>query len=400
MITEVIMPKLGLTMNEGQIVKWRKSEGDLVTKGDILFDVETDKLITEVEARGEGILQKIMVMEGETVQIGSVIAIITDQNEKIPESYLKNKTVFSEENKNEKEKEVFYAKEQKAQEETTLGNINASPAVRHLAKEHGVDLESIKGTGPGGRITEEDLRKYINKNLGSEKKEVNSKFIPVEGIRKTIANRMSKSSQNTASVTLMAEADFTKIRDIRESLRLQIKKEKGINISYTDFIIWAVSRALSKYPKINASFLDNKIEIKGDKNIGLAVDIPAGLIVPVIKEADKKNLNEIVTARFELVEKALKDSLTLSDVSGGTFTISNLGMFGIDYFTPIINLPETAILGVGRIKERVFSENGKVVIKPTVYLSLTFDHRVIDGAPASRFLQAIVDLLQEPEGMN
>lgn len=391
MATEIVMPKLGLTMLEGIIVKWKKSEGDLIKKTDILYEIETDKVVTEVEAGVNGILKKIIVKEGIKVPVGTIVAIITDVDEEIPDKFNNDRDLEI-----PKKLKTIYGKES--------NGINiykkklASPAVRKLAMENNIDLKFINGSGPSGRIIKEDIFNYIeqkNKKIFIKKQE---KYIQIKGIRKIVSDHVSKSSRETASVTLMVESDFSKIKNLKEKFELIIERELKTKLSYTDFIIWAVSQTLERHPNINVSFENNNIRFNSNINLGIAVDTKDGLLVPVIKNANKKTFVEIVKARFKLVEKARNGNVCFDDLQGNTFTITNMGMLGIDYFTPIINLPEVATLGVGSIKDKIIVEkHNNFSIKPIIHLSLTFDHRLIDGVPAARFLRDLIDTINNPE---
>ncbi|MGB9867495.1 MAG: dihydrolipoamide acetyltransferase family protein [Bacillota bacterium] len=442
MVTKVIMPKLGLTMSEGTLVKWLKREGDRVTRGEGLMEVTTDKVTTEVESPGDGVLRKIVVPEGTTVACGAVIGIIADEAEDIS-------SVLA---------ELGLGPTAGAVEQgtpTTVREVKASPAVRRLAKELGVDLSTVIGTGPDGRITEgdvkaaaaatasalsgerlaesqrvsatplaksiaekeavdlgtvtgtgpagrimaQDILAYKKQEKGlpeSQPSEEKPTVVPVQGIRAIIAERMSKSARETARVTLVSEVRVDRLKTLKDAISTRLMEKKGVKVTYTDLIVWAAAHALRNHPNCNASWVGDHLEIKPCVNIGVAVDIDDGLVVPVIRDADKKSISEIAEIRERLVGSARSGRLSPSDLEGGTFTVTNLGTYGVDFFTPIINLPESLILGVGRIMERPIVEDGRVVPGLTVYLSLVFDHRVVDGAPAARLLQEISSILEDP----
>lgn len=399
MINKVIMPKLDLTMTEGTIAKWLKAEGEYVKIGEILFEVETDKVVTEVEARVFGILRKILAPEGESINVGDIIAIIAGENDVLPEDiHVKDDSVSNAGNdhhidiNNKEATEDVISKKHKNITGIKVKHkeVIVSPLVRKIAKDLKIDINEVIGTGDGGKITEKDVNEFF-KNKQVE----NVEYIKITDMRKTIADRMLCSWKNTAGVTYMREANCTKIRKLKDKMSSEILKKNNIKLTYTDFIIWIISKAIKEHPLVNSSFQNDFIERKKNINIGLAVDINDGLIVPVIKNVDKMSFEELIILRSQLVEKARIRKLTNEELSGGTITISNLGMYGIDYFTPIINLPESVILGVGQIKDRVIVENNEIVVRPMLNLSLKADHRIVDGVQAARFLKTIATFIEK-----
>lgn len=415
MATIVTMPKLGTTMTEGSISKWLKKEGDPVKEGEVYVEIQTDKVNIEDEAPASGILRKILVKEGETIHIGEPIAIIADENEDISE-YLSG------------QKEEIEAKEteQKTQEEKPspqetkpLEKIKASPAARRIAKENNIDLSKITPTGPGGRIVEKDVTAYIeeskSKPVSSEKETAETKqtdkqleaagftvkgTVPVTGMRKIIAEKMAASKKAAPHIYLSLEVDMTKVIELREKLLPSFMEKHNVKLSYNDILIKAAAVALRQNPIINSSFTEEEIILKEEINIGLAVALDDGLIVPVIKNADRKGLTEIAKETSQLISKAKERKLLPDDYYGGTFTISNLGMYDIENFSAIINQPETAILAVGKMmKKPVATENDEVVVKPMMNLTLSCDHRAIDGAAGAKFLQNLKQILEEPVNM-
>ncbi len=443
MAYEVKMPKFGETMNEGTILNWLKSEGEKIEEGEPLFEVETDKASLEVEAPEGGILGKIIVQENESTPIGEIVALITEEGEKI-EASEKSKESEVKENKTEELNEGIKTEnvevkkqveqQEKSQEKKQVNfteKIKASPAARTVANENGISLEEvtiqgdrdaiikadvveylnespkltpvarkmvreyeldpekISGTGPEGRITRKDIENYRKKENVPE---TSGQEVPLTNIRKIIGERMSQSSRQAPHVTLTMEANMEEVVNLRKRL-LELT---DIHITYTDMLAFAVIKALKDYPEMNCHYQDEKLIIQGDINIGIAVDIEEGLVVPVIKNTAGMGLENLAQEREKLAEKARGGNLTADEMKGGTFTISNLGNFGIEIFTPIINPPEIGILGVGQIKEKPVVENGDVVVKPMMWLSLSFDHRAIDGAPASEFLALVKELLENP----
>lgn len=398
----VTMPKLGMTMTSGKITKWLKNEGEQVEQGEPLLEIETDKVTMEEEASFSGVLLKILVKEGETVQVNQPIAIIGQQGENI-EDLLKQSNVV-EEQKEPQQKEAVEAKEPILEQQQTLKptKTRATPVARKIAKEHGIDLTQIKGSGPSGRIQRKDVEEYL-KNLQQKQLPIqeepksqpvsHTKTISLTGMRGIIADKMQKSMNIAPHYYVTMEINMEEILKLREALSEKVQNAK---ISINTFIIKAVALAIKKYPIIN-SFVDNdQIILKEQINIGLAVALEEGLIVPVIREADKKGLSEIAYEERQLIEKAREGKLTPDEYSGGSFTISNLGMFDVTRFTAIINQPEVAILAVGKIKDTPIVQNGQIGIKPIMEVTLSSDHRVIDGAVAAKFLKRIKEILEDP----
>ncbi|MCC3145826.1 2-oxo acid dehydrogenase subunit E2 [Halanaerobium sp. Z-7514] len=422
------MPKFGETMTEGTIFNWFAKEGDSIEAGDPLFEVETDKASLEVEAEEAGVLAKIFINENESAPIGDVVAIIAAEGEDIDSlnfaSESSEKADLEETTKKEKADKKI-EKVVRAEGE----KIKASPAAKRLAKEknielseiqasdgraavieadvrdyinknlpsatptaekkaaaRGIDLNTLEGTGAGGRIRSSDLENYNLQNTESDQE------IEFRGLRKVISRRMTQSFQEVPQVTTTVKVDMKQIKAMRE----EIKALSEEHISYSDILILVASRMLQKYPKINSHISHDRMVVKGSINIGLAVDVADGLVVPVIKNAGKKSLEEIAKARKALVEKAREGKLSNDDLSGGTFTITNLGGFETEIFSPIVNQPEAAILGVGHISDEVVPIEGEITIRPMLWLSMAYDHRAVDGAPAAEFLQKIKSALENP----
>lgn len=361
MVSKVVMPKLSLTMKEGTVGKWYKHEGESVEKGEPIVEVISEKATYDLEAPASGILRKIFVQEGVDAAVNAVLAVITAPNEPFSES------------------EILQPIEEKEVER----RVFASPAAKRLAKEYGIDLSLVKGTGPEGRIVEEDVKKYIEeKSLVQPKVK---KIIPLTGFRKTSAERISLSFKTAPHSTIVMEVDASKAKELYEKL----------HVSYTTIIVETVAKALREHPMLNSTLEGDKIKVFEDINVGVAVATEQGLVVPVIHNADGKSLKEIDTIINDLTEKARNGKLSKEEVSGGTFTITNLGMYGVEFFTPIINPPEAAILGIGKIKEKPVVINGKIQTKPFIFLSLSYDHRIIDGAPAAEFLGKVKERIEK-----
>jgi len=381
------MPKWGYIL-EGVIVEWLKKEGDKVEKGEPLFVVETEKVTEEVEAPRSGILLKILSPVGSVVPVGEVVAVIGGEEERLAVEDLYSR----EERKPAAPREV---REAKPQAPRPVERRLISPAARRLAEEYGLDTSTLTGTGPGGRIVREDVLRAIEASRASPgiKGLEIAETIQLSGKRKSISDRISKSAREAAQVTISMEIDATNMVAVHERSR----HEGEAGVSYTDLIVWAVGRALRENPLMNSTLEGNVIKIYKDVNVGVAVASDSGLIVPVIHGTDSRTLQEIASLRRDLVTRARQDKLSLPDVMNGTFTVTNLGMYDVDVFTPIVNPPQTGILGIGRIREKPVAVNGKITISPVLTLSLSFDHRVIDGVPAASFLQRVRELLERSD---
>lgn len=383
------MQKLSWTMEEGRIVRWLRQEGDKVSKGDELLEVETEKVNVALESPGSGVLRKKLCVEGDTVPVGMLIAIIADTDENI-ESVLDQAKPELAQDQRTPTPQVLPAitSQTKVQETSPAGEVVASPRARRLAREKGLDLSKVKGSGPRGRIIEDDIIHFTQ-----QKTELNLPFtilksIQLSGQRKTIADRMLTSLQTKAQITLTTEVDMTEVRQLRERLSERYKNLPN-GVTYNDLLIRAVALTLKEHRIFNGLMIHDELKIVEEINIGLAVAIDDGLVVPVIKNADRLPIQEIAQRTSELVERARSGQLTVSDVSDGTFTITNLGMFQVDVNTAIINPPQCAILAVGRVVERPVVQEGRITARHMMTLCLTFDHRITDGVPAAKFLQSL-----------
>ncbi len=378
MAFEFALPDLGEGITEGEIRGWLVKEGDFVKEHQPVLEIETDKAVVEVPSPKAGKVLKLSKKEGEVVRVGEVLMILGKEDEVIEaiEESVSVVGVLPEE-----EKEVL-----------------AVPAVRALAKELGVNLETLQGSGPGGSITREDVIQASEK----AKKMVTDLYGPVEvrpikGIRKTLIKNLLKSQGTTAYVTSMDEADVTDLWNLREKEK-EVLLKKGIHLTFLPFFIKAVQHALIEHPLFNASIdeEEGKIILKKYYHIGIAVDTPDGLMVPVIKEVDKKTILMLAEEIHNLGEKARQRKIRLEEMRGSTFTITNYGNLGGTFATPIINYPDVAILGTGKISDKPWVKGGEIVIRKILPLSLTFDHRITDGAEAARFLTKIIRYLEDP----
>jgi len=373
LVSKILMPRLSLTMKTGTVVQWFKKEGETVQKGEPLVEVLSEKVTYDVEAPESGVLRKILAMEGTDVPVAQAIGIIAAPDEQIPETEVAPAAP-------EEVAKVEAAPERELIEKVEE-RIIASPAAKRLAMEHGVDLSKVVGTGQEGRIVEDDVKRLIEETRVAPRVR---EIIPLAGIRKTTAERLSLSARTAPHSTITMEVNMTQAVKLREQTQ----------VSYMDMLVKAVAQGLKEHRLINATLEGEQIKVFEDVNVGVAVATERGLVVPVVHSADKKSLSDIASTLKELVEKAREGKLAREDVTGGTFTITNLGMYGVDVFIPIINPPETAILGVGRVSEKPVVVNNEITTKPTMQLSLSFDHRVVDGAPAAQFLQKVKQILE------
>jgi len=395
--TEVILPRLGQGMESGTIVRWLKSEGEPVEKGEPLFELDTDKVTQEVEAEAAGVLLKIAVAEGE-VPVGQTVAFIGSEGEDVPEVAAAAPT---EEDAKPSEPERAPAQEapQQAAIASANGRIKASPLARRMARERGIELSGIRGTGPDGRIVAEDVERAEAGGPTAPPSVAPTpaptgevERIPLSNIRKTIARRLTEAWQIPV-FQLQASADMTRVNALVARLR---ERDPDVRITVTDVLTKVCAQALMRHREVNAEFTEDAILLHPSANVGLAVAAPQGLVVPVIRSAERLSLTEIAGVRVDLVGRAREAKLRAEDLEGGTFTISNLGMYAVERFTAVLNPPQAAIVAVGATEERVVPAEGEMVVRPMVTLTGTFDHRAVDGAPAAAFLQTLKEGLEDP----
>ncbi len=391
MASEVKLPRLGQGMESGTIVKWLKGEGDPVEKGEPLYELDTDKVTQEVEADFSGVLLKIAVQEGE-VPVGRTIAVIGEEGEEVPATPAEAEVADSEEPAEAPPAPSTQREDGRPAEPVTSGGrVKASPLARRIAQERGIDLAALSGTGPEGRIVAEDVERAAASPAAApvaaaapagevERRELTS-------IRKTIARRLTEAWQIPV-FQLQASADMTRVNVLLERLR----SEGGPRFTVTDVLTKVCAAALMRHREVNAQWTDDAILLFPTANVGIAVAAPQGLVVPVIRGAERLHLAEIAAARADVVTRAREGKLQRADLEDGTFTISNLGMYRVEQFTAVLNPPQAAIVAVGAIEDRVMPEG----VRPMMTLSATFDHRAVDGAPAAEFLQDVKELLEEP----
>ncbi|KIL76387.1 dihydrolipoamide acetyltransferase family protein [Bacillus badius] len=400
MAVEVIMPKLGMAMKEGTVSNWNKQVGEAVEKGELIASINSEKIEMEIEAPASGSLLDIAVPEGEGVPPGTVIGYIGQPGEKVPEA----ETSVAEQ---PADKEIAAT----AMEETkpvslsaltTRSRIKISPVARKIAESAGIDYTQLKGSGPGGRITKEDVEKAVPAPAASEPEQREestapaAQQTPMTGMRKVIAERMHASLKNSAQLTITMKADATEAVQLREQMAETVQSHLEAKLSMNDFVARAVVLALQKHPHMNSACMDGHIHQFESIHLGVAVALEKGLVVPVIRDAQNDSLVQLSKKIKLCAERARQGELNQDEMTGSTFTISNLGAYGVEYFTPILNSPEAGILGVGAMEEAAVFKEGTIECRRLLPLSLTFDHRVLDGAPAAAFLQTVKQLLEEP----
>ena len=411
MAFDFILPDLGEGIAEAEIRKWLVKQGDLVKEHQSVVEVETDKAVVEVPSPKGGTVLRISREEGETVKVGEVLLIIGEAGEKTeapraavekpkPAERPKSVTVIGELPEEEEEVKPAVAARPKpapaVQVEKQGAGFLAAPAVRAFAKEKGVDLGKVKGSGPGGSVSREDVQKAMKQPARADEETVVER-IAIRGVRKAIAKNLLLAQKTTASVTETDEADITALWEIRASQK-KVLEEKGVHLTFMPFIIKAVQHTLMGFGSFNASVDEEheEIMIKKFYNIGVAVDTPDGLIVPVVRNVEEKTIRALAVELQDLSAKARERTIRLDDLKGSTVTITNYGAFGAVFATPIINYPDVAILGTGKISDKPRVKEGQVAIRKVLPLSLTFDHRVNDGAGAAKFLTRLVAYLEDP----
>jgi len=447
--TEVYMPQLGLTMTEGTVIKWLKTEGDTVTQGEPVVEIETDKVAAEVEAPAGGVLGPILVSEGSIVPVGGLLSHVLAPGEAPPASAPSAAEALPQAASGALPEPGIEHLPQSVDDND--GRVVASPRARRLAHELAIELEHVEASGPGGRIVEADVRWYADQvgaksaslvspvaSRLAEELEVDLARLegtgpggrivkadveraaagasllspspavsveagtiePLQGIRRVVAERMTQSFTSTPHFYLSAEVDAMSLTQVREQLLPEVEAATGVRLTVTDILVKVCAQALVEFPEVNAAWIEDasgsgRVQLT-DVNVGIATALDEGLIVPAICHADQLTLSEIALRRADLIERARAGKLKLEDLERGTFTLSNLGMFGVDQFHAIINPPQSVILAVGRIRERAVARDGVVVVRPTLYLTLSVDHRLLDGVQGARFLERVAQLLEEP----
>jgi len=400
MAIPVLMPKQGQSVESCFIIKWNKKEGDKVKAEEPICEVETDKAVFEVEAPGAGTILKIFYKEGDDVPVLNTIAIIGQPGEKIDHLIPKKTISVPREEYVENQKAITPDESlKKTKPSLGAGLIPISPLARRFAEKKGIDFSRLIGSGPGGRIIKKDVEKALSEGKLLIPSTVSKKLfgpvkeIPVEGVRKIISERMLTSLQSTAQLTLNTSADASNLLACRESLKSSSQKKRLNKININDFLLYIIANILPKFKKMNAHFLGDKILEFEHVHLGFAVDSPRGLMVPIIHNAHLLSLEEISQEARRLSTACQEDTILPDELNGGTFTVTNLGTMGIESFTPILNIPQVAILGIGSIYLKPVMKDDEVKFIPHLGLSLTFDHRAVDGAPAAKFLQELNKLI-------
>ncbi|MCH8061268.1 MAG: 2-oxo acid dehydrogenase subunit E2 [Chloroflexi bacterium] len=435
MATEVRLPQWGMNMEDGLLVKWLVKEGDEIEAGQPLVEIETAKINSELEAPTSGVVAHIMQPEGTTVDVGTLVAVITEPGETVPRPEPAERRRRVGAPRRERRREA------PGRQGRSSGQV--TPVARRLASQNDIDLSAVRGTGPNDRITEDDVRQAMSeresvssgptmqvvprarllaRQNGIDLGRVNgsgpsgrivvadveraiaeagavSEVVPLRGLRKTIAERMVRSAQTMAQVTLTTEADVTEMVRLREALVSQWRQAR-IRPLDLDIILKAVAAALKENPRLNATLVNDEIRLMRDVNVGVAMAVPDGLLVPVVGGADEKDLLTVAKEVRELADRCRKGELSLDDMSGASFTITSLANYDIDAFTPIIDPPQVAILGVGRVVEKPAVVDGEIAVRSMMYLSLAFDHRALDGVPAGEFLRTVKSKLEDPSWMS
>jgi pyruvate dehydrogenase E2 component (dihydrolipoyllysine-residue acetyltransferase) len=422
MSSNVTLPRLGQGMETGTIVRWLKSEGENVEKGEPLYELDTEKVTQEVEAEASGVLLKILAGEGEEIEVGKPIAVIgqegedVPEGENVPEAEAEDPTEVSEDEAREegspgeeREDERERAREEAPEgpsepeqrvESTNGGRVKASPLARRIARERGIELASLRGTGPEGRIVAEDVERASATGAATAAPAAAAapsgeiEVVKLNQMRKTIARRMTEAWEAPAFQISMS-ADMTASIRLREALLAQVQ-EGGVRPTYSDILTKVAALALMRHRDVNAHFAGDSVKLFPTANIGIAVAVPHGLVVPVIAGCERLTIPEIAAARADIVSRTREGKLRAEDLEGGTFTISNLGMYGVESFTAVLNPPQAGILAVGAIEERAVVVEGELEIQPRMDMTLTIDHRSVDGATASEFLATVKSFLEEP----
>ena len=393
MAIEIKSPTFPESVADGTVANWVKKEGDQVYQDEIIAEIETDKVVLEVVATTDGVLTKILKKEGDIVQSAEIIGEFDDAQDAKPKN----------EEKTETKEEVILEK----QDLPKASNKKSGPAVKKIIAENNIDPQSIKSSRKDQRITKADVINHLeSKNKSTQHEDVKSsivsssrpeKRVPMTRLRNTIAKRLVAVQQETAMLTTFNEVDMLPIKELRSKYGQEFEKQHGIKLGFMGFFVIAAVQALKKFPIVNASIDGSDVVYHGYQDIGVAVSTDRGLVVPIIKDADTKSLPELEKSILEYSEKARDSKLTIDEMQGGTFTISNGGVFGSLLSTPILNAPQTAILGMHAIQDRPVAINGEIVIRPMMYLAMSYDHRLLDGKEAVRFLVSIKEQLESPE---
>jgi pyruvate dehydrogenase E2 component (dihydrolipoamide acetyltransferase) len=397
MAKNVVMPALEMAQETGTIVSWLKNEGDQVSKGEALLEIETDKAVVEVEASADGVLAGVKAQEGAEIPVGETIAWIVAPGEQPPEETTDSDSARA---MSEQARPTSAATTATSTARAAISagkdrsTARISPKARRLAKERGVDLSTVRGTGPQGAITGEDVLAAANSAAAAQTADA-STAAPLSTVARLMAERTLESWTQVPHFFLSREVDASALIEAREKLAPALERERNVRVTYTDFLVALAGRALRDHPKLNASWEQGLVRPNSSVNVSLAMAVEDGVVSAVISDADDAGVGDIALRRRELAERAHGGRLQPADISGGTFTISNLGMYGIDAFSAIIVPPQAAILAVGRIADRVVAVGGQPVVRPYMTMTLSCDHRVVDGARAAEFLDALANAVEK-----
>ena len=395
MATKVVMEALSPTMEEGQVTKWLKGEGDKVASGDTLAEVETDKAVMELVARGDGVLRKIVVPEGKTVEVGSLVAVIGAEDEDISSWAVETAVPAAVESSDGGAADVAALPTGKAPAAASGdgGRVRASPVARRIASERGIDLAAVHGSGPGGRVVKQDVEGAVATPAAAIAGPGGFEDVPLTQIRKTIARRLAQSTGPVPHFFLTTEIDMERAVEARAALNAL---DEGPRVSYNDIVLKVIAAALVQHRACNAWWQGDHIRYFNEVHLGVAVAVKDGLITPVLRNAHLKTLRQIAVEVRDLAGRAREKRLLPDEYTGSTFTVSNLGMFDIDQFTGVINPPEAGLLAVGSIVEKPAVEDGRVVVRKRMRVTMSCDHRVIDGATGAQYLQTVRRMLENP----
>ncbi|MEB2276398.1 2-oxo acid dehydrogenase subunit E2 [Bacillus sp. ILBB4] len=404
MAAEVVMPKLGMAMKEGTVSTWNKKVGDSVSKGDMIASINSEKIEMDIEAPQDGVILDILVQEDVGVPPGTIICYVGKPNEQLTEQ---NRSVNELQAPKNEVAAAISLEEPPANTASSKKNketVRISPIARKIAESENINIETIQGTGPKGRITKADVEKVLaerasessHQTIERDNPAINKETLPVAGMRKVIASRMHNSLLNSAQLTINMKADVTDLLSLQREIKDVTQQRHKVKISLTDFIARAVVLSLQEHKQMNSAYIDNEIQLYNHVHLGMAVALENGLVVPVMQHAEKMSLVELATEIKTRAADARQGQLSTDRMQGSTFTITNLGAYGVEYFTPVLNPPETGILGVGATEDVPMYKGDELQKRNLLPLSLTFDHRVLDGAPAANFLGTIKQYLEQP----
>ncbi|GAB1776242.1 dihydrolipoamide acetyltransferase family protein [Priestia megaterium] len=404
MAAEVVMPKLGMAMKEGTVSTWNKKVGDSVSKGDMIASINSEKIEMDIEAPQDGVILDILVQEDVGVPPGTIICYVGKPNEQLTEQNRSANELQAPKNEVAAAISLEEPPANTASSKKNKETVRISPIARKIAESENINIETIQGTGPKGRITKADVEKVLAERASESSPQtverdnpaINKETLPVAGMRKVIASRMHNSLLNSAQLTINMKADVTDLLSLQREIKDVTQQRHKVKISLTDFIARAVVLSLQEHKQMNSAYIDNEIQLNNHVHLGMAVALENGLVVPVVQHAEKMSLVELATEIKTRAADARQGQLSTDRMQGSTFTITNLGAYGVEYFTPVLNPPETGILGVGATEDVPMYKGDELQKRNLLPLSLTFDHRVLDGAPAANFLGTIKQYLEQP----